>query len=65
MAPVEDESANRSQILPVRRRQTVRLLRLHLHHTQRKSLAKCAVFLTALVLLLALWYVIATRPVSQ
>ena len=68
MAPVEDKSADRSQCPSAsspRRRHTVRPFRFHLHHAQRKSLAKSAVFLAALILLLALWYLIATRQVAQ
>ncbi len=70
MAPVEGKSANGLQdpsapSSSAKSRHKVRPFRFHLHHAQRKSLAKSAVFLAALVLLLALWYLIATRPVGQ
>lgn len=68
MGPVEGKSASCSQDVSAasaRRRHTVHPFRFHLHHAQRKSLAKSAVFIAALILLLALWYLIATRPVGQ
>jgi hypothetical protein len=73
MVPAEDNSGRSAQeqsVAPeipssgIRRRRTVRPIRLHLHQSQRKSLARAAVYLILLLGLLVLWYLMATQQLG-
>jgi hypothetical protein len=73
MVPTEDNSGRSAQersLAPeipsrdTRRRRKVRPFGLHLHHAQRKSVAKAAIYLILLLGLLVLWYLMATQQLG-